>query len=100
MLECRARAARRFPVAKVVSKARQLRLAYQMKMGRDVSLQEVSEATGIHRNVLSRIEANQTSRIDFDTLVRLCQFYGVSVGELLEIDPNGQQTPGLALASI
>jgi DNA-binding Xre family transcriptional regulator len=81
-------------VAKVVSKARQLRLAYQMKVGREVPLQEVSEATGIHRNVLSRIEANQTSRIDFDTLLKLCQFYGVTIGELLDIDPNGIMTPG------
>lgn len=86
-------------MAKVVSKARQLRLAYQMRVGRDVSVQEVSDATGIHRNVLSRIEANQTTRIDFDTLLKLCTFYGVNVGDLLEIN-EGQQTPGLVAASV
>lgn len=82
-------------MAKVVSKARQLRLDYAAKLGRPVPLSEVARLTGIHRNVLSRIEDNQTSSIDYDNLVRLCQFYGVTIGDLLEIQ---QRTPDLIAA--
>lgn len=87
-------------MGKVTSKARQLRLTRSVQEGRDIPLQEVADATGIHRNVLRKIEAGQTSRIDFDTLERLCGFYGVGVGEILEFDPNGQQNPGRAAVSL
>jgi putative transcriptional regulator len=85
-------------MSKITSRARQLRLSYSLKQGRDVPLQEIADATGIHRNVLRKIEANQTSRIDFDTLKRLCDFYGVGVGEILEYDPNGRLAPNLSPA--
>lgn len=80
---------------KVTSKARQLRLARSLHEGRDIPLQEVADATGIHRNVLRKIEAGETTRIDFDTLAKLCAFYGVGVGDLLEFEPNGRLAPNL-----
>jgi putative transcriptional regulator len=79
---------------KVRSKAYQARLNYQARVGRRVSLRDVEEATGITQAALSRIESGKTERIDFDTLAKLCTFYGVGVGELLEYDPNGIKTPG------
>jgi DNA-binding Xre family transcriptional regulator len=82
-------------VAKIVTKARQLRLSHQAKLGRAVSLREVSEATGIERAALNRIELGKTAGIDFETLVKLCQFYGVGVGEILEYDPSQIGMPGL-----
>ncbi len=88
-------------MARVVSKARQLRLEYQVKVGRTVTIEEVAEATGIARAALNRIELNQTERIDFDTIRKLCQFYGVPVGELLtmqEEDTLGIRIPSLAYA--
>jgi DNA-binding Xre family transcriptional regulator len=87
-------------VAKIITKARKLRLDYQAKLGRPVPMQEVAEATGISQAALSNLELGKTGRIDFDTLQKLCIYYGVGVGDLLELDPNGQQTPGLAAAFV
>ncbi len=72
-------------MVKLVLKARQLRLNYQAKIGRPVTVEEVAEAIGITRAALTRIERNQTERIDFDTVTKLCTFYDVGVGDLLEL---------------
>ena len=89
---------RRIPVAKIVTKVRQLRLRKQLAENRPISVQEVATAAGIERAALSRIELGQTTRMDFDTLTRLCAYYGVGVGEILEYDPNIQM-PGLVGAA-
>lgn len=86
-------------MAKIVSKVRKLRLDYQAKLGRMVEQKEVAEAVGVHENTLSRIEQGKISRIDFDTLVKLCGFYSkvlereIGVGDLLEYDPNNKKAP-------
>ena len=85
-------------MTKVVSKARQLRLNLSAKLGRSVTMEEVAEATGIARPALNRIELNQTERIDFDTITKLCTFYGVGVGELLELKTEDRMIPALATA--
>ena len=85
-------------MAKIVSKALQARLNYQARIGRKVSLQDVSESTGITKAALSRIERGETERVDFDILSKLCVFYGVGVGDLLELDPNGRLAPNLSAA--
>lgn len=83
---------------KIVSKARLLRWEMERKENRTVTAQEVAAATGIHYNTLSRIERGKTEGIDFEILAKLCAFYGVGVGDILEYDPNGIQTPGLVAA--
>jgi putative transcriptional regulator len=70
-------------VGKIVSKARQIRLDYQQRQGRSVSIQEVAEAVGITRAALSNIEHGKTKQVEYETLRKLCEFYGVSVGDLL-----------------
>lgn len=82
-------------MAKIVTKARQLRLRKQLEEDRPIPLQEVANATGIERAALNRIELGKTTRIDFDTLKALCAYYGVGVGDILEYDPNGIRTPDL-----
>jgi len=81
-------------MGKIVSRAFQLRLDYQGKLGRTVTLSEVAEKTSITRLTLRKIERGDTRGVDFDTLEKLCAFYGVGVGEILEYDPNGILTPG------
>lgn len=83
---------------KIISKARQLRLDYQAKLGKPVTAEEVSIATGITRTTLSRIERGETQAIGFDTLAKLCSFYGVGVGDLLEFSTEDIEEPELALA--
>lgn len=88
-------------MAKVVSKARQLRMNCSAQLGRPVSIEEVATATGIARPTLSRIELNQTERIDFETVKKLCAYYGVGVGDLLTLEeeqPTNKRMPALVPA--
>jgi DNA-binding Xre family transcriptional regulator len=80
---------------KITTKAFQLRLNYEAKMGRSIPQTEIAEKSGVDRLTLRRIERGETKGIDFDTLVKLCSFYGVGVGDILEYDPN-IETPSLA----
>ena len=70
-------------MSRIVSKARQVRLDYQQRIGRSVSIQEVADAIGITRAALSNIEHGKTKQVEYETLRKLCEFYGVSVGDLL-----------------
>ena len=66
------------------NRARQARLDYQQRIGRDVTITEVAQAIGISRAGLSWIEQNKTQPAP-ETLVSLCGFYGLTPGDLLEI---------------
>ena len=87
-------------MARIKSKAFQLRLDYQSREGRKVPLVEVAEKAGIERKALARLERGETERFDGEILQKLCAFYGVGVGDILEYDPNGRQSPNLAPALI
>lgn len=73
-------------------KVRQARLDYQQRLGRTVPMQEVADTIGISRAALSLIESNKTwpSR---NVLAKLCDFYGLSVSDLLEFDKEGNSVP-------
>jgi DNA-binding Xre family transcriptional regulator len=86
-------------MAKIVSKAFQLRKQLELREGRRVALSEVAERAGIDRKALTRLEAGETERFDGEVLQKLCAFYGVGVGELLEYDPNGTLMPDLVAAA-
>lgn len=79
---------------KIISKALQLRLEKGRKENRVVSQEEVAEAIAVTRTTLRRIERGDTKGIDFDTLAKLCNYYGVSVGDILEYDPNNKKAFG------
>ena len=71
---------------KVITRAKQLRLDMAARLGREVTLKEVYESTGIAISTLSRIENNQAKGIEFATLARLAEFYSVNdAGVLLAI---------------
>lgn len=73
-------------MARVVSKAFAARLAYQQRVDRSVSIQEVAEAAGVTRAALSRLEGNKTKQVAFETLQKLCEFYGIRPGDLLDYE--------------
>ena len=75
---------------RVVTKARQLRINRSAELGRQVTIEEVA-TNGHRRAALSRIENQRNERIDFDTIKKLCTFYGVPVGELLMIEENSEE---------
>lgn len=76
-------------------KAKQLRLQMAARLGRDVTQEEVSQATGLTVSRLSDIENNKTQGVQFDTLGRLAAFYGLrSVADLLDFDGNDDTMAG------
>lgn len=92
-------------MGKIVSRARQLRLEYQAKVGRPVPIHEVAEAIGVDRRVVMKIERNEMQRIDADVLQRLAAFYheqGIDAKRIIEYDPNGIRglELGTAVASL
>ncbi len=80
-------------MTKIVSRARQVRLNYQAKIGREVTIQEVAEKTGLDRKAIARLESNRTERYDADVLRKLCAFYGVGIGDLLEFKEEDRRKP-------
>ena len=68
-------------------KVKQRRLELAAKLGRDVTLQEVSNATGITVSRLSTIENNKSKGVEFGTLERLAEFYQLTnIADLLAIE--------------
>ena len=74
----------------------QVRLDHARRIGHPVPLSEVAEQAGVDRMALTRLEAGVTKRFDGDMIARLCKYYGVEIQDLLEYDPEGILTHGLA----
>lgn len=86
-------------MARIISKAFQLRKELELREGRRVPLVEVAEKAGVDRGALTRLEQGDTERYDGDVLAKICAFYGVGLDALLEYDPN-IRTPGHAEPSL
>jgi hypothetical protein len=54
---------------------------YEIDNRRTLTIGEVAEGTGIHRDVISRMRRGLTGRYDSDVVARLSQFFGVREGE-------------------
>ena len=52
--------------------------------GRRVTLDEIAEATKIHKATLSKISNNKDYNATIDLLDRLCAYFDVPLGELAE----------------
>jgi len=48
-------------------------------------------ATGIHRNLLSGYRNHQPIRVDLNVLAKLCDFFGVTPGDILQLVPGDNQ---------
>lgn len=84
---------------------KQLRLKRAADLGRDVTLEEVSQSTGIGLSTLSQIENNKVRGVRFETLERLAEYYGLSnSAQLLLMEDEEHidhiRRPGLAPASL
>ncbi|MDE2421387.1 MAG: helix-turn-helix transcriptional regulator [Gammaproteobacteria bacterium] len=55
-----------------------------------LKVSDAVRATGISQSTLLRLYHEQTTRIDFDTIEKLCEFLSVEVGALLEYVPNAK----------
>ncbi|NRD80329.1 helix-turn-helix transcriptional regulator [Bacillus sp. BRMEA1] len=52
---------------------------------------ELEEKTGVSRQVLDRLDKGKSKRLDFETVVKLCNFFECEVGDLLYLsEENGE----------
>lgn len=49
-----------------------------------MNIADVARETGLHRNTITLLYKETATRVDLDTIDRLCQFFGCSVGDLFE----------------
>jgi putative transcriptional regulator len=56
---------------------------------RKLRIADVARATGLYRGTISLLYDETAAKIDLETIDKLCAFFGVSVGELLEhVEPK------------
>lgn len=55
---------------------------------RKLKIVDVARDTGLHRNTITLLYDETAARVDLDAVDRLCAYFGVSVGELFEHQPN------------
>jgi putative transcriptional regulator len=60
---------------------------------RRITLDEVAEATGIHRTTLSRLNRPTGANVTTDNLDRLCHFLGCGLNDLVEYVPSPPPEP-------
>lgn len=55
-----------------------------------MSIQDVHENTGLNRNTISNLYHEKVTRIDFETMDKLCRLYGCQpgLGDLFEYVPK------------
>lgn len=66
----------------------------QFRDSRRVTLQEVSDATGINRSTLSKILNQKGYSTGTDVLDRLCTYFGCQLGDLAEHTPDDPMQAG------
>lgn len=55
------------------------------------SIQDVHEQTGLSRNTISRLYNDKTTRIDYETVERLCRLFNCTIGDLFEMNEEIQK---------
>lgn len=56
--------------------------------GRIVTMQEVADATGVHRMTLSKVANHRDHNPRVELLDRLCKYFGCSLSDLAEFVPD------------
>lgn len=62
----------------------------EFRESRVITLAEVAKETGIHRATLSKIANERGANTVTDNVDKLCNYFGVEAGELLQHVPEGQ----------
>ena len=60
----------------------------EFKSGTRMTLEKISEATGIGRPTLSRIAGSRGYNTTTDNIDKLCRFFNCKVGDLMEYVPD------------
>jgi putative transcriptional regulator len=59
---------------------------------RKLKIADVARETGLHRNTITLLYDETAARVDLDAVDKLCAYFGVPVGELLEHTPTTKST--------
>lgn len=84
-------------MAKIISRARRLRVDLASRLERPVTVQEVADALGISRKRLTYIELGKFDEISTQELMAICTYYSTALGrsintnDVLEYDLNSQR---------
>jgi putative transcriptional regulator len=55
---------------------------------RKLKVVDVARHTGLHRNTITLLYNETAARVDMDAIDKLCELFGVEVGELFERIPS------------
>lgn len=55
---------------------------------RKLKIVDVARETGLHRNTVTLLYNETAARVDLEAIEKLCEFFGVEVGELFERVPG------------
>ena len=63
---------------------------------RKLKIADVARETGLHRNTVTLLYDETAARVDLEAIDRLCRFFEVSVGDLLEyrVGPDAAKSVG------
>lgn len=53
-----------------------------------MKIQDVCDKTGLARNTVGNLYKDSVSRVDYNTMSKLCELFGCGVGELFEYVPD------------
>jgi len=60
----------------------------EFKLGRRISLKEISDKTGIHLSTLSRIANQKAPNTTIRNLEKICLFFDCQIQDLVEFIPD------------
>ena len=81
----------------ITSRVRQARLDMAARLGRTISIREVSRETGIAVSTLRRLEEDKAEGVDFATLTRLAEFYGAArIDDLFQMTDDARRAARIA----
>ena len=79
---------------KVLIAERNLQL---LREGKPVlTVRRIAEESGLPQSVVTGLTAGRAGRVDFKTLDKLCRYFNVQPGELLEYVPDDPEAGGAA----
>lgn len=59
---------------------------------RKMKIIDVARETGLHRNTITLLYDESATRIELDTIDRLCKLFGCAIGDLFEYCPDEPTT--------
>ncbi len=77
------------PSGKLRNKLLYLHTEKERRERRHISYAEISKATGISSSVISRWISEDIERFDSPVVVKLCDYFGCELNDLLYIDRSG-----------